>query len=267
MSFLVVDNNRLDLDHLTAVLMSIRPDVRVFSIPSAEEVIESSSLSFDVAFIETELDEGKMNGLELAARIKSCNKNAHIIFVTRSKKYYAQAFRLHADAYLLKKISREDIIRELNYLALYYPTPLKISGKVYIQTFGGFSVFVDGQIVEFKRNRARELLALLVDRRGAAVTVREACAILFGDRAYNKTANGYYHVLVNSLMRTLNSYGIDNFLVRTKNHLAVNPDSFECDAYSYLRGDPYAARAYKGDYLSCYSWAEFSSNMFSRNVG
>lgn len=258
MSFLVVDNKRRDLDAFAELLKVVRPEVRVFSIPSAEEALELSSLSFDVAFIEVELEAGKMNGIELAARLKAIHKDTHVIFITKSRKYFQEAFSVHAGAYLLKKVSEEDIRRELDYLLYYYPAQLKLNGKVYVQTFGGFSVFLDGKMIDFPRSKAKELLALLVDRRGLAVTAREACAVLFEDKPYGKISNAYYHVIVNSLSRTLEDAGIKNVLVRTKNHLAVNPDSFECDAYLYMRGDPSAVRRYRGDYLTCYSWSEFS---------
>ena len=266
MSFLVVDNKRLELDALTELLRKIEPEVRVISVPSAEEALELSRLDFDVAFIDAELEPGKMNGIELAARLKYIHKYMHIIITTKSRKYYRDAFRVHADAYLLKKVKEEDLRRELNYLAYYYPSPLKTSGKVYVQTFGGVSVFLDGKMIDFRRNRAKELLALLVDRRGAAVTAREACAVIFENKPYTEAQNGYYHVLVNSLTTTLESAGITNILVRRKNYIAVNPNNFECDAYRFLRGDPSAARLYRGDYLSCYSWSEFSSKVFDAPV-
>ena len=267
MSFLVVNNKRLELDELTEMLRKIMPEVRVFSIPSAEEVLELSSLSFDVAFIDVELEPGKMNGIELASHLKTIHKDTHIIFVTKSKKYFQEAFSVHADAYLLKKVSEEDIRRELDYLLYYYPEPLKISGKVYVQTFGGFSVFIDGELIDFPRSRAKELFALLVDRRGAAITAREACAVLFEDKPYNESSNGYYHVLVNSLTRTLENAGVKNVLIRNKNYIAVNPNSFECDAYHYLKGDPSAAMQYRGDYLNCYSWSEFSREALETKLG
>lgn len=267
MSFLVVDNKRLELDSLTAILKTVRPEIRVFSIPSAEDVLDMSSLDFDAAFIDIELDAGRMNGLELAARLKSVHKDTHIIFVTKSRKYFREAFSVHADAYLLKKVSEDDVRRELNYLTNYYPAPLKVSGKIYMRTFGGFSVFLDGKMIEFNRSRAKELLALLIDRRGIPVTAREACAVLFGDRPYDESCNGYYHVIVNSLARTLEKVGMEKILVKSKKYIAVDPDTFECDAYRFLRGDPSAIRQYRGDYLNCYSWAEFSSKIFETPVG
>lgn len=266
MSFLVVDNKRHDLDAFTEVLRRVRPDVRVFSIPSAEEALGLSSLSFDAVFSDVELEDGKMNGLELAVRLKAIHKDTHVIFVTKSRKYFQEAFSVHADAYMLKKVSEEDLRRELNYLLYYYPAPLRLSGKVYVQTFGGFNVFLDGKMIDFPRSKAKELLALLVDRRGAAVTAREACAVLFGDKPYDKTSNGYYHVLVHSLTETLEDVGMNNILVRTRDYLAVNPDNFECDAYLYMKGDPSAIRRYRGDYLNCYSWSEFSANSLNTST-
>ena len=266
MSFLVVDNKRRDLDHFTEMLGRVRPEVRVFSIPSAEEALGLSSLSFDAVFTDVELEDGKMNGLELAARLKTIHKDTHIIFVTKSRKYFQEAFSVHADAYMLKKVSEEDLRRELDYLLYYYPAPLKLSGKVYVQTFGGFDVFLDGKMIDFPRSKAKELLALLVDRRGAAVTAHEACAVLFGDKPYGKASNGYYHVLVNSLARTLEEARINDVLVRTRNFLAVNPGGFECDAYLYMMGDPSAIKKYRGDYLNCYSWSEYSANSLNAST-
>jgi len=265
LSFLVVDNKRLELDYLTAILRKIRPDVRIFSIPAAEEVLDLPFSDFDAAFIDFELESGKMSGLELAVRLKSVHKDIHIIFVTRSRKYFREAFSVHADAYLLKKVSEDDIRRELDYLSIYYPAPLKFSGKIYVQTFGGFNVFLDGKLIDFERSRAKELLAVLVDHRGASVTAREACAYLFEDKPYNKSCNGYYHVIVTSLARTLEKAGIEKILVKSKTHIAIDPNAFECDAYRYLRGDPYAVKQYRGDYLNCYSWSEISAFSYKRS--
>lgn len=90
--------------------------------------------------------------------------------------------------------------------------------------------------------------------------------MLFGDRPYDESCKGYYHVIVNSLTRTLEKVEIKKILVRTKKYIAVDPNTFECDAYRFLMGDPSAIRQYRGDYLNCYSWAEFSSKQFETPV-
>ena len=75
-----------------------------------------ASLRFYAIFIEPELEQDRMGGIELAARLRYINKDAHIIFVTKSKKYWREAFNVHADAYLLKKVTVNEVLREINYI-------------------------------------------------------------------------------------------------------------------------------------------------------
>ena len=46
-------------------------------------------------------------------------------------------------------------------------------------------------------------------------------------------------------------------LVKGFNSLAVATDTFDCDYYQFLNGDPRAVNQYRNDYLPSYSWAEF----------
>ena len=39
--------------------------------------------------------------------------------------------------------------------------------NIFIKTFGGFDVFVDGKQVHFSSEKAKEMLAVLVDKRGS----------------------------------------------------------------------------------------------------
>ena len=41
--------------------------------------------------------------------------------------------------------------------------------------------------------------------------------------------------------------------------MRVNPELISCDAWRYLAGDPEARHAFRGEYMSNYSWAEMSS--------
>lgn len=256
MSFLIVDNKRQDLDALTSIFAKSYPNISVTGSISAEEALDLPDLNFDVAFIDAELEPDKMNGIELAERLKTFNKDIHIIFTTKSKKYLLDAFHVHADAYLIKPVSEENIRRELNYLMKNYPAPLKENpaGKIVVQTFGLFSVFVDGKLLEFERNKAKELLALLVDRRGLPVKIKEACAVLFPKAPFSHKSTAYYHVVVNSLTRTLRNAGISDMIIRKTSYLAINPDRFDCDAYRFLKGDVRAKKQFKGDYLMGYKW-------------
>ena len=258
MSFLLVDRSVSDLKKLAGILKKVVPAMEIKAATSAEEALNLPALNFDAAFIEIELESGRMNGLDLAEKLKAFHKDMHIIFVTRSKKFYPEAFAIHADNYLMKPINLTQINSEIEYLSRRYPVALHTKGKIYVQTFGGFNVFLDGNILEFKRHKAKELFALLVDRRGAPITAREACGEIFSHRKYNSIVNGYYHVLVHSLAHTFMDCGVPNILVRRSKFIAIRPELFECDAYNFLKGDPSAARQYRGDYMSCYDWAQYS---------
>ena len=58
--------------------------------------------------------------------------------------------------------------------------------KIWIRTFGTFDVFLDGVPIRFPSAKAKELLALLVDRRGGSLTAEQAIGYLWEDRAIDK---------------------------------------------------------------------------------
>ena len=58
---------------------------------------------------------------------------------------------------------------------------------IFIRTFGHFDVFVDGEAILFNHSKAKELLALLVDRRGGFVGATEAISCLWEDEPANNT--------------------------------------------------------------------------------
>ena len=64
----------------------------------------------------------------------------------------------------------------------------RVRHDVQIRTFGHFDLFVDGVTVLFHSEKAKELLALLADRRGGFLTAREAVSCLWeNDPADNIT--------------------------------------------------------------------------------
>ena len=49
--------------------------------------------------------------------------------------------------------------------------------KVYVKTFGGFDLYYRGELIYFSSSKAKELLAVLVDWRGKAVTLAHLCLL------------------------------------------------------------------------------------------
>lgn len=261
MNFLVVDDEPLALQDLEDTLKKVRPKSDIHGFTSAKDALSfAAEKKFDAAFLDIEL--GYTNGIALAKQLKEIQPGIHIIFVTSHEKYAVDAFAIHATGYLLKPAEPEAIERELSFLYGEYNR----TKRVFIQTFGGFDVFVDGKAILFKRAKAKELLAYLVDRKGCGVTTKEACAILFEDAPYDKAQKNYFQTIAAELKNTLKQAGIQDILQKSRNNFAVNPEAFECDYYRFMQGDAAAINQYRGDYLISYSWAEFSIGAFHSNI-
>ncbi len=128
-----------------------------------------------------------------------------------------------------------------------------------IQTFGNFEVFYDGRPVDFSRAKSKELLAYLIDRRGAAVTTAEACGVLWEDKEYNFSLQRQFQTIVSDLIKSLKRHKYDHIIRRKRNCLSVDVSGLECDFYKLLAGDKDAKVQYHGEYMSNYSWAELTA--------
>lgn len=251
MRFLAVDDEPFMLSGLVSVLHDLRPEAEVLSFCWPEDALEAAEKQpADVAFLDIQM--GGMSGLQLAARLKKLKPDIHIIFVTAYSEYAVDAFAIHATGYLLKPAAREDVERELTFL---YGEG-KTKRRIQIKTFGGFDLYVDGQPVKFGRTKAKELLAYLVDRRGSSVTTGEACAVLFEDAGNTASGKSYFRTIFHELMKALKRAGAEEILRKEWNSYAVVPETFDCDFYRFLEGDPVAVNQYQNDYLPAYSWAE-----------
>lgn len=117
----------------------------------------------------------------------------------------------HATGYLLKPVDEESVKRELTFI---YGEPDRKS-HIRVQTLSGFEIFVDGKPVRFGRSKAKELLAYLVDRRGAAVTTAQAYAVLYEDAVNSASGTGYFRNIVRELKNSLKRAGIERILIRS----------------------------------------------------
>ncbi len=123
---------------------------------------------------------------------------------------------------------------------------------------------MDGKPLVFNRAKSKELLACLIDRRGAGLTTREACNLLWEDGVYNTSRKNYFQTIVHDLRQTLHNANIESILIKSHNSIAIDPAAIDCDSYRFLDGDPQAIRSYRHDYLPGYSWAEFTIGKLER---
>ena len=129
------------------------------------------------------------------------------------------------------------------------------AGRVCIQTFGRFEVFVDRQPVAFGRPESKELLAVLIDKRGVSQSRPEILSKMWEDQLYDRAMQVKLDVIIRSMRSTLAKYGIDTIFEKKKGYLRVRPEQVTCDAWQLLNGDLNAINAYQGEYMRPYAWA------------
>ncbi len=140
--------------------------------------------------------------------------------------------------------------------------------SVTLRTFGFFDVFVDGHPVLFSREKAKELLALLTDRRGGFVSSRDAVSCLWEDEPVNKVTLARYRKVAMHLKDTLEAYGIQDILINENGRRRLDASKVNCDLFEYLSDNPRYEHLFQGVYMLNYSWAEVTIGqlMFERTA-
>ena len=217
----------------------------------------------DIALLDIDMPD--INGLLLAEKLKRKYPDAAVIFLTAFEKFAVQAFRQRASGYLLKPVSLEDLQEEVAYACSHKKT--RPSGHIVVQTFGSFEIFVDGETLSFRRVKSKELLAYLIDQKGAGVSRADIYAALWEEGTYDRSRQKYLDVLVRTLRDTLKTAGIEEILEVKSGLLRIRPELLDCDLYHFLENDPAAVNAYRGEYMRSYSWAVFDEAFLSSRYG
>ncbi len=128
--------------------------------------------------------------------------------------------------------------------------------RVEIHTFGYFSVSVDGKAIHFRSEKAKELLAALVNYRGVFVSQGALIACLWEDEPVNQLTLARLRKTFKNLQDELKNLGIAYIVESESGHRRVVPEAVYCDYFSYITGKPQYQHLYQGSYLLDYSWAE-----------
>ena len=141
------------------------------------------------------------------------------------------------------------------------------SAHIHVRTFGYFDVFVDGKPIPFNSEKAKELLALLVDRRGGFVSSSEGISILWEDEPLSEQTRSRYRKVAMRLKAILEAFGIGEILETVGGKRRIVPESLECDLYDFLANGPQAKVLFLGIYLRNYSWGEITLSELLRISG
>jgi two-component SAPR family response regulator len=128
--------------------------------------------------------------------------------------------------------------------------------KLRAVTFGSFEVYADKTPLVFRRTKTKELLAYMIDRRGAETSVNTLCAVLWPDETDDERKRDYLYHLFSDLKKTLKDAGFPDAVLSRGRGYAVDTQKIDCDYYHLLDGDARARRSFVGEYMDQYSWSE-----------
>ena len=73
-------------------------------------------------------------------------------------------------------------------------------------------------------------------------------------------------VYIASLVKTLKSVDVNDLILKNRQGILVNTKIVDCDFYRFLEGDARAINSFTGQYMSAYSWAEFTTGYLENQI-
>lgn len=254
MNIIAVDNESIALKGLLEVIREAAPKAEIKGFEFPEDALAFVQFhECSIAFLNADMP--KMAGLKLAQRLKHLYPKFNIIFFSGNGELLGEAWKIHASGYVSKPLTAEKLRREL--LDLRYPVPPR--NRVRVQAFGNFEAYIDGRPVLFKYSKTKELLACLIDRRGALCSSGELLAKLFESEGHET----YLKSLRRDLLETFNEMGCGDVIERQWGKLGVATDKIDCDYYDYL-SDAKRNVVWRGEYMVQYSWSEYTAGILER---
>ena len=255
MNILAVDDEYYALELLKSALEEVANGATVYLCRDVTAALDTAAAhKIDVAFLDIHMPQ--MDGIQLASELKKLNPKVNIVFATGYSEYMKAGIDLLMSGYIMKPVTPDAVRAELENLR--NPVEWVSEKRIKILTFGNFDVFVDGAPLKFERKQAKEILAYLVDKRGTSATYPELAATLWEDEEYDRTKQKNLQVYVASLVKSLLAVDVKDLILKNRQGILLNTKIVDCDYYRFLEGDTRAINSFTGQYMSAYSWAEFT---------
>ncbi|MCM1387053.1 MAG: response regulator [Bacillus sp. (in: Bacteria)] len=205
----------------------------------------------ELAFLDVKLPD--MDGIALGRKLKQMNHDMLIIYISAYEEYIKEAIvDIKADYYILKPYSAADVadaLERVRYLSG------RLHKRVMVRTFGEFDVFIDGELVAFSNQKAKELFALCIDN-GGEVSMKKAVEMLWENRNYDERVKGLYRKAILYLRMMFKEYGVENIFGSARGSCHINKREIDCDYYEVLDGKCIKDTLFDGRYMPNYSWGE-----------
>lgn len=181
MRICLVDDDSTQLDYLKSIinkwasLKDIHVDISFYH--SAEEMLFENDKSYPFDMIVLDIQMDKINGVELAKRIREYDKDVIIAFVSGIADYVFEGYEVQAVRYILKPVDEKKIFELLNIIEIKQNSEeryiiINLSGDkkrinhrdiIYVESMGHYVTFyLDDEEYDCKYNIS-ELLIELAD--------------------------------------------------------------------------------------------------------
>ncbi len=263
------------------VLLEKSEDVAICGLFSCQEdliqYIFSNSQGTDVLLLDINMPG--MNWRKLVEWISSVAENISIILVSDCEKYTVEAFEMEVEGYLLKPLEQEKlkkfikkISKNKNRTRLQHVHSTSRQKKISIDCFGQFRISRDeeNKTIRWRNSKSEELLALLIQERGAPVTRDYIIDKLWFETDPDR-ASINLNTVVYQLRKNLQELGLDDFVesIKSTGSYYISKDKYICDVIEFeicarlfkqkghIQEAERAISFYKGEYLAGkdYSWA------------
>ena len=194
MKYLIVDDERIISEGMARTLRSVvGTDAIIYTTNDPYDALDIiKHQKIDVMFCDVNMPG--MDGLELVQRIQRITEDIDVIFATGHAHYSLDAWKTIAQAFVLKPVGEDEIREVLNKVMkrrkvqTVTTSEPKIGMKVFEEEkrkdikamcFGNFELFYKDRPIRFTRKKSKEMLAYLIDRRGAVITTEQIRTILW----------------------------------------------------------------------------------------
>ena len=252
MRAIIVDDEPVMLKRFARLAAEI-PDLNVVGqFESAEKALNyAAEQFFEAAFLDVAMPI--KNGVQLAKELRLIRPDVIIVFVSAYDNYLWDFNQIGGDYYILKPYNKETLEMAMERLRLLLQRQHK---ELFIQTFGRFLVLRNGKPLPLA-GKAKEILALIVTRRGKEISNEEIYSTVWENRPYGNVEMTVYYNALRRLKQVLKEEHLEDLLISTKRGQLVNTALFDCDYYDWQDKNTGTRDRFEGEFMSEYSWGEY----------
>ena len=207
--------------------------------------------SFEAAFLDVAMPV--MNGVELAKELRKIRPDIIIVFISAYDSYLWDFNQIGGDYYILKPYNKKTIEMMIEKVRF----PLQRQQKdLFIHTFGRFYILRNGKPLPLS-GKAKEILALIVTRRGKEISNEEIYTTIWENRPYSNVDMTVYYNALRRLKQSLKKEKLEDLLISTQRGQMINTNMFDCDYYAWQDRNMGRRDRFEGEFMSEYSWGEY----------